>query len=100
VPLGALTDKDVILSLLLLHRRIHYCRSMAPEFWGVSQVGWHAVATLTGVATLLTAAIAAAVACRQFRIMGRMSRMPSPVAAERIESRNVLWNSRRKATSA
>lgn len=38
-----------------------------PEFWGVSQVGWQAVAALTGIATLLIAATAAIVAYRQFR---------------------------------
>ena len=40
---------------------------MIPTFWGVSQVGWQATAALTGIATLLIAAVAAVVAYRQFR---------------------------------
>lgn len=40
---------------------------MIPEFWGVSQVGWQAVAALTGIATLLIATTAAIVAYKQFR---------------------------------
>jgi hypothetical protein len=41
---------------------------MIPEFWGVSQVGWQALAALTGIATLLIAAAAAVVAYNQFRV--------------------------------
>lgn len=40
---------------------------MILEFWGVSQLGWQAVAALTGAATLGVAATAAVVAFFQFR---------------------------------